>query len=122
MSNKNKSQNDGLVYSTDYGRMCPECQEMIQKCRCKDNSNKVLGSGKIRIRKESKGRGGKTVTIIEGLPENASSLESYCKELKRICGSGGTVKDGNIEIQGEHGPKLLPVLQKKYKDVKLSGF
>jgi len=62
---------------------------------------------------ERAGRGGKTVTVVDGLPANQGFLENLCAELKRSCGAGGTVKDGVIELQGEHRDRLRPMLAKK---------
>ena len=75
----------------------------------------------MRQQRESKGRGGKGVTLITGLPLDADALKTLAKELKQACGTGGTVKDGTIEIQGEHREKLKPLLEQKGYKVKIAG-
>lgn len=105
---------DVLVYSSDLGRICAECQKPSKSCVCKELAGKVvLGDGNVKLRRETKGRGGKTVVVISGLPLTQSELEALHKELKQLCGCGGTTKDGTIEIQGDHLDKLREALQKK---------
>ena len=105
---------DRLVYSTDSGRVCQKCERAIEKCNCEMTARTaVRGDGNILIRRETKGRGGKIVTAISGLPLNQSELASLLSELKRLCGAGGTVKDGSIEIQGEHNDVLRQELSKR---------
>lgn len=99
-----------LVYSTDAGRMCPQCRQPIPDCRCKSAAVPV-GDGNVRVSRESKGRGGKTVTIVRGLPLPAEALQALGKRLRTACGSGGTVKDGMLEIQGDHVERVLAQLQ-----------
>ncbi len=65
----------------------------------------------MRVSRETKGRKGKGVTLISGLPVDAKALQKLAKQLKRKCGAGGTVKDGVIEIQGEHRDTLIKALQ-----------
>jgi translation initiation factor 1 len=101
-----------LVYSTETGRIKP-AKNPAAPPPPKDTF--------VRLQRESKGRGGKGVTLITGLPLDAEGLKNLAKELKQICGSGGTVKDGIIEIQGEHREKLKPVLEKKGFQVKIAG-
>lgn len=101
-----------LVYSTETGRIKP-AKTQPDPATPKDSF--------VRLHRESKGRGGKGVTLITGLPLDAEALKSLAKELKQVCGSGGTVKDGVIEIQGEHREKLKPVLEKKGFQVKIAG-
>ena len=101
-----------LVYSTEIGRIKPT-KTSTAPPPSKDTC--------VRLHRESKGRGGKGVTLITGLPLDAEALKSLAKELKQVCGSGGTVKEGVIEIQGEHREKLKPVLEKKGFQVKIAG-
>lgn len=103
--------NSRLVYSTDQGR--------IKEAPTPENAPE--GDGIVRLHRESKGRGGKGVTLVKGLPLKADELKTLAKELKQVCGTGGTVKDGVIEIQGEQREKLKPVLEKKGFTVKISG-
>lgn len=101
-----------LVYSTETGRIKP-AKTSPDPLPSKD--------ALVRLHRESKGRGGKGVTLITGLPLDIEGLKSLAKELKQVCGSGGTVKEGVIEIQGEHREKLKPVLEKKGFQVKIAG-
>lgn len=103
--------NSRLVYSTDQGR--------IKEAPTPEKAPE--GDGIVRLHRESKGRGGKGVTLVKGLPLKADELKTLAKELKQVCGTGGTVKDGVIEIQGEQREKLKPVLEKKGYTVKISG-
>lgn len=100
-----------LVYSTETGRIKPE-QETIQRPK---------GDGIVRIHKETKGRKGKGVSIIKGLDLNDAPLKLLAAELKKSCGCGGSIKDGNIEIQGEMREKIKQLLEKKGFTVKLAG-
>jgi len=79
------------------------------------------GDGTVRVRRETAGRGGKTVTTIAGVPGSADALRDLAGELKRACGSGGTVKDGVIEIQGDHRERVLAHLESKGYRVKRAG-
>ncbi len=100
----------GIVFSTRQGRMCPTCANPITSCSCGQGSEGPLGDGQVRVSRETKGRKGKGVTIVSGLPVNAKELKKLAKQLKRKCGAGGTVKDGLIEIQGEHRDQLVQEL------------
>ncbi len=102
-----------LVYSTEHGRVCPPGN--------KAQKSAPTGDGIIRIGRETKGRKGKGVTIISGVPLDASGLQALGQELKRRCGSGGTVKEGRIEIQGDHRDMLCTELAKRGWQIKLSG-
>ena len=105
---------DRIVYSSEHGRICPECQKPDAGCVCKERAHKaVLGDGDVKLRRETKGRGGKTVVVITGLALDQKQLQNLLSELKRHCGSGGTVKDGTIEVQGEHLEKIRGILIKK---------
>ena len=95
-------QRGGLVYSTDAGRMCPACRRPLAECTCGSGRDAPTGDGIVRIRRETQGRKGQGVTVISGVPVDAAELKQLAKTLKQKCGSGGTVKDGNIEIQGDH--------------------
>ena len=121
MRNKHRS-NRGLVYSTDRGRMCPECRRPIEECRCKQKAASApAGDGTVRVGRETKGRKGKGVTVVTGLPLGHTDLEKLARELKKKCGSGGTVRDGTIEIQGEHRDTLVEELSRRGYSVKRSG-
>lgn len=106
------SSNGGLVYSTESGRMCPACRQAVAACQCKAQPV-VKGDGVVRVSRQSKGRGGKTVTLVKGLALDAAALAALGKSLRTACGSGGTVKDGVIEIQGDHCELVMATLTKQ---------
>jgi len=112
-----------LVYSTETGRMCPDCGKPQSDCNCKAAARaKPAGDGNIKVSRESKGRGGKTVTLIRGLPLAAEALAALGKQLRSACGSGGTVKDGVLEIQGDHCERVMAELLKQgYKPKRVGG-
>jgi translation initiation factor 1 len=115
------SARDGrLVYSTAAGRVCPGCGWPADHCRCsKTNATEAVPSKLVaKLRMEKKGRGGKTVTVIYDLPNNATFLKELCGELKRACGTGGSVADGAIELQGELRDRVRDFLAKKGYTVK----
>ena len=110
----------GLVYSTDHGRMCPSCRRPANQCICRQAAAPA-GDGIVRVQRETKGRGGKAVTVVRGVPVDAAGLLKLGQDLKAACGSGGTVKDGNIEVQGEHVDKVVALLQQRGFQVKRAG-
>lgn len=110
-----------LVYSTDSGRICPDCQRPSAQCQCKKKTAPSPGDGIVRLHRETKGRKGKGVTLIVGLGLDQDALNSFAKTLKNKCGSGGTVKEGVIEIQGDHRQFLATYLQESGYRVKLAG-
>lgn len=110
----------GLVYSTETGRTCPECRNALDQCSC--NADEVPeGDGIVRIKRETKGRKGKGVSLVTGVLLAESDLKKLAKELKQRCGVGGSVKDGVIEIQGDMREILKAELEKKGYQVKLAG-
>ena len=110
----------GLVYSTEAGRMCPGCRQPIAGCVC-GVKPVPKGDGVVRVSRESKGRGGKVVTLVKGLALDDVALQAWCKQLKAACGSGGTVKDGVIEVQGDHCERVAQSLRNAGHNVKLAG-
>lgn len=110
----------GLVYSTDAGRHCPDCSRPVAECLCGQPALPA-GDGIARVRRESKGRGGKTVTTITGVPLAGEELKALATALKKRCGTGGALKDGVIEIQGEHVELLIAELEKRGFKAKKSG-
>jgi len=116
MSRKTNS----LVYSTDAGRLCPECEKPVEQCVCK-NELTPEGDGIVRISLDTKGRKGKGVTLIKGILLAPSDLKKLAKELKQKCGVGGAVKNECIEIQGDHRDLLINLLEQKKFKVKRSG-
>ena len=113
----------GLVYSTDKGRMCPACRRPVAACVCAVTGKRApSGSdGIARIRRETGGRGGKTVTTIAGLALDDAPLAALAKRLKAACGTGGTVREGTIELQGDHRDAVLALLAKEGFRGKLAG-
>ena len=103
------SSNGGLVYSTESGRMCPACRQPLAACACTARSAPI-GDGVVRVSRQSKGRGGKTVTLVKGVALDAVALALLGKQLRTACGSGGTVKEGVIEVQGDHCDLVMETL------------
>ena len=121
-------ENSRLVYSTESGRACPECGKPVSTCRCRKKKTKAApkpsagpDDGIVRIRRETKGRGGKTVTSVSGVPLDGPALKNLAKALKSRCGTGGSVKDGVIVIQGDHRETLVQEMKKQGYTVKLAG-
>jgi translation initiation factor 1 len=117
---------DRLVYSTDSGRVthCPICGQLYKHCRCDQSASEVptkKSDGFVRIMRDRKHRGGKTVTIISGVPVGSDALAALAQQLKKLCGSGGTIKDGTIEIQGDHCDKIQAKLTELGYKVKRAG-
>lgn len=109
-----RSDNTTLVYSSETGRIKQEKAKSAQPA-------KQPGDGTVRLRREVKGRGGGTVIVISGIPLGGTDLKELAGALKKRCGCGGTVKDGIIEIQGDHRDTLLGELQARGYRVKLAG-
>jgi translation initiation factor 1 len=102
------------VYQTGKGRVCPRCGWPIHDCRCSKRADEpVPATVACVLRIEKKGRGGKTVTVVAGLPRNAAFVASLASELKRACGTGGTAAEDAVEIQGDQREKLRPLLVAK---------
>ena len=110
----------GLVYSTDGGRTCPACRQPIAACICGQKAVPA-GDGVVRVSRETKGRAGKGVTLVKGLALDAAALTQTAKQLKAACGSGGTVKDSVIEIQGDHVERVIERLKQDGWTVKRAG-
>ncbi len=110
----------GLVFSTEQGRMCPDCRNPVSECTC-GQSARPKGDGVVRVSRETKGRKGRGVTLVTGIPLDDKALKAFAKVLKAKCGTGGTVKDGVVEIQGDQRDILVPLLQAEGWTVKRSG-
>lgn len=108
------------VYSTEHGRMCPTCEQPVMHCTCRQKKA-VSINGIVRVGLAAKGRRGKTVTLITGIPLDHDGLSKVAKRLKQKCGTGGTVKDGVIEIQGDHRDLLVAELISQGYTVKRTG-
>jgi translation initiation factor 1 len=112
----------GLVYSTEHGRTCPDCRQALADCCCKAAAKAApAGDGIARVTRETGGRNGKTVTVVRGLPLDAVALAALGRMLKAACGSGGTAKDGVIEIQGDHRDTVVAKLEQSGWKVKRAG-
>lgn len=118
---KSTKTSGGLCYSTEHGSMCPECRKPVAECICRRNTAAPVSDGIVRVSRETKGRKGKGVTLIKGLSLDAPSLAQLGKQLKTACGSGGTVKDSVIEIQGDHCERVIEFLKKQNWVVKRAG-
>lgn len=111
-----------LVYSTDAGRMCPGCRQPLAACRCgQPAASTASADGVVRVSLESRGRGGKTVTLVRGLALDEAGLAALGKRLRSACGAGGAVKDGVLEIQGDHRERVAALLVDAGHRVKLAG-
>lgn len=109
------------VYSTETGRICPGCGKPVAACSCKQQRQAPALGGTVYVSRQTKGRKGKGVTLISGLPLAADALAGLAKRLKQKCGCGGTAKDGVIEIQGEQRQLLKAELEKLGYTVKIAG-
>ncbi len=102
--------------------MCPTCRLALAQCTCKANAKAApLGDGAVRVSRETKGRGGKSVTLVKGLALDAMALAVLGKQLRTACGCGGTVKDGVIEVQGDHCELVIEALKKQGHNPKRVG-
>ncbi len=111
-----------LVYSTDGGRMCPGCRQAVAQCVCRQAAQAVpAGDGIVRVQRETKGRGGKAVTVVRGVPLAADELAALGKQIKAACGSGGTVKDGVVEVQGDHVERVMALMKERGYTVRRAG-
>jgi translation initiation factor 1 len=110
-----------LVYSSDGGRLCPDCGAVAGACRCRAAAAGSAGDGVVRVGRETKGRKGAGVSVVSGVPLDEAGLKTLAGELKKACGSGGTLRDGVIEIQGEHRDRLVTLLQARGWTVKRVG-
>ena len=105
-----------LAYSTDTGGKCPVCGWPQRNCQCstrREAAEAVPARVVAKLRMEKKGRGGKAVTVVYGLPKNAEFLRALSQELKRACGAGGTVLDDGVEIQGDLRDRVRDALMKR---------
>lgn len=124
---------DRLVYSSEQGRICSECGRSETRCVCRGKSARArikareleaaaeASDGIARVGRSTKGRRGKVVSTVTGVPVDAAALLALAGELKRRCGTGGALKDGVIEIQGDHRDTLVEELEKRGFRVKRVG-
>ena len=120
---KDRDNDSRLVYSTEFGRMHPSRGRQSDNCKCnKGKDNPTNRDGKIHVERSTKGRRGKGVSIIRGIPLEGAHLKALVKSLKQKCGTGGTIKNNVIEIQGDHRDILIKELNKLgYKAIKAGG-
>ena len=119
---KKSASTSGLVYSTEHGRTCPKCGHPIAQCACSQKQTTTRKSdGIVRVSRETKGRKGSGVTLITGLPLAEPELSALAKQLKQRCGSGGTVKNGVVEIQGDNREVVLAELIRLGYQAKKAG-
>ena len=124
---------DRIVYSSESGRICPACGRKISVCECRGKGARTriaeraeaeaakAGDGVVRVGRSTKGRGGKVVTTVTGVPGGDEEKKKLAAELKRSCGTGGSLKEGVIEIQGEHRDALVRELERRGFLVKRVG-
>lgn len=108
-----------IVYDSAHGRMCPRCRKPADQCRCGRELAAPQGDGVVRVRREV--RNGKPTTVVLGLLLREPELKEVGRQLKQKCGSGGTVKDGAIEIQGDHRDAVVAWLESQGHTVKRAG-
>ena len=117
--------NSHLIYSTESGKICPLCQKPVSECACKKKKSRsqtnIKYDGIIRIQREVKGRKGKKVTTVSAFQLADDELKNLATQLKRHCGTGGSVKDGVIIIQGDHRDTLVNELKKRGFKAKIAG-
>ena len=122
----------GVVYTTGVGRTCPDCAQPLPQCECaarrKAAANEAFATAPpagarrvVKLRRATQQRGGKVVTLVEGLPLAGDALAALAKELKRKCGTGGTLRDSVVELQGDQRDKLEPLLRERGYEVKRAG-
>ena len=120
---KNKMPASALVYSTESGRICPLCRQPVATCVCRAGARTAVlpSDGVVRVSRETKGRGGKAVTLVKGAALDEAGLLALGKSLKAACGSGGTVKAGVIEVQGDHVERVVVALLAQGHRAKRAG-
>ena len=121
MAMKAQNKGAGIVYSTEFGKMCPGCNKPAAKCICQKKQSIPKSDGIVRLMRETKGRKGKGVTLITGVPLDNKGLKKLAKSLKQKCGCGGSLKNGVIEIQGDHRDVLEKELGRLGYKVKRAG-
>jgi translation initiation factor 1 len=110
-----------IVYSTGIGTLCPNCRRAVRECVCPKGAPGAAKPTAVRVGRETKGRAGRGVTTVTGLPLAEAALTDLAAKLKKRCGSGGTIRDGVIEIQGEHRDTIVAELLKLGWQAKKSG-
>ncbi|MGO9948177.1 MAG: stress response translation initiation inhibitor YciH [Steroidobacteraceae bacterium] len=113
--------NSRIIYSTGIGSLCGNCRRPVRECVCPKGAPGKATPASVRVARETQGRAGKGVTTISGLPLSIADIEALATKLKKRCGSGGTVRDGIIEIQGDHRDAIVAELIKMGWQAKRSG-
>lgn len=115
-----KQRPGGLAWSSA-GDVCARCRRPAVSCTCRREPPPPAGDGIVRVGRQTKGRRGAGVTVITGVPLAGGELKAYALALMGLCGAGGTVKNGAIEIQGDHRDRLVPVLERNGWTVRRAG-
>jgi translation initiation factor 1 len=110
-----------IVYATGLGSLCPNCRRPVRECVCPKGAPGAARPAHVRVGRETKGRAGKGVTVVTGLPLGAAEIDALAAQLKKRCGSGGTVRGGIIEIQGDRRDIIVAELVKLGWPAKKSG-
>ena len=118
---RNRDKGSRPVYSTELGRLCPQCHRPVAGCVCGKDRPPNNGDGIVRLHRETKGRGGTAVTLVKGVPLDGADLKSLAKALKQKCGVGGSLKGDVIEIQGDQRAVIQGELEKRGYTVKIAG-
>jgi translation initiation factor 1 len=113
--------NSRIVYSTAPAALCPNCRRPVRECVCPKGAPGAARPAQVRVGRETQGRAGKGVTVVTGLPLSGAEIEALAKQLKKRCGSGGTVRAGVIEIQGDHRDSIVAELARLGWPAKKSG-
>ncbi len=123
MAKKLIKDNGGFIFSTSDGELCSKCSKPINNCICRDLAASSIpeGDGVVKIKRETKGRKGSGVTLLTDICLNKPELKQLAKELKKKCGTGGSIKDGVIELQGDVRELVMTILHKKGFKVKICG-
>jgi translation initiation factor 1 len=111
----------GLVFSTEGGTMCPACRKPVAQCSCGQVKAAGTPDGIVRVSRETKGRAGKCVTLIKGIALDPAAMTALTRRLKAASGAGGTVKDGVIELQGDHCEAVILHLRQQGWPAKRTG-
>lgn len=119
--NTDQKSESRLVYSTEFGRTCPDCRQPLDTCQCRRKVTVAPSDGVVRVSLETKGRKGKGVTVVKGLALESEALARMGKQLRSACGAGGTTKDGVIEVQGDHCERLIDTLKAQGYNARRAG-
>jgi translation initiation factor 1 len=107
-------ENARIVYSSAAGKICRGCGQPERGCKCGRAASEPVPERPVaKLRMEKAGRGGKTVTVVFGLPNNAAFLKELSQDLKRACGTGGTATDEGVELQGDLRDRVREILRAK---------